>query len=567
MERGIGLRDLGRVLAVIPGAARRLGAAWGRLSAAFRGIKPFGRKARNDAVPDVLVPARLRRDGMVVVGRRGRLFLAKDGSGTLEQHIGKRLLSDEELVAWHDQLEARHERLAADGRPYVMTIAPNAHAVYPEDLPEGVVTAPNRPVKQLLDYMSRRNATTTVLYPLDEILAQKQRGEVYPRTDSHWNEFGALAAYRRLAKELDGLVPMRVMGEDDFLFVSGRTRGDLGYKRLFNRGSLLVAAIARHSAVRLLEDNEIENTGRRLVTECRVAPECSCLVFGDSYAFGMLPFLAESFGRLTLLFHPAVDWDIVEEAQPDVVLTVMSERFLNSRREDQPGSFTETMQSKIAEGRYFMRYLRWEHGPHHVAPVAIEAMLAMLRRSGRLGDATLISTIAYGGLWPQELNRLRWRHVEEDSIKVLGPQSREVRMLPALAEDLAQWREHGDHKEGRDLVFPPRSGSERKPGEWREWVQETYRPLADEMGLAVLEPTPLRNTLIALLIQEGATLDELLSQVGGGRRGVRATWGQHIEAAERAGYLSAAAQVTSARRYADSMARSSGDPSGGTRSG
>ena len=246
-------------------------------------------------------------------------------------------------------------------------IAPNAHAVYPEDLPDGVATAAHRPVHQLLELLASRDASTKVLYPLDELLAEKAKREVYPRTNTHWNEYGALVAYTRLAEELAGDVPMRTMAEDDFLFVSGRFRGDLGVKRRCSRGSNHVIAIARYPAARLVEDNQVLNTGSRLVVECTAAPPGTCLVFGDSYSLGLLPFLAESFRRVVVATHPAVDWEVVHEEQPSVVVTVMAERFLVDRQDERDGSFAQTTRGKIADDQVRARIDRWD-GELSIAP-------------------------------------------------------------------------------------------------------------------------------------------------------------------------------------------------------
>ena len=511
----------------------------------LRRLNPFASKAGGRT----LSPSRPRRDGMYLVGRNGRLFLARDSSRTIEQHSGKRPLSDAELAAWHAQLEGRTARLQAAGVPYVLMIAPNAHAVYPEDLPEGVVTAARRPVHQLLELLAARNASTTVLYPLDELLAEKAKREVYPRTNTHWNDHGSLVAYTRLAEELAGAVPMRTMAEDDFLFLRGKSRGDLGAKRRWPRRSTHVAALARYPAARLVEDNQVLNTGSRLVFECPAAPPGTCLVFGDSYAWDLLPFLAESFRRLVVATHPAVDWEVVQEEQPSVVITVMAERFLVDRQDERDGSFAQTARRKRAENQVRARMDRWD-GDRSVAPFEFELMRAELIRAKALADAVLLEGIAYAGLWPVELHRLRWADVETAAIRVRGPHTRRVRLLPPLRADLREWRAQSDANGDEDLVFPAPSGGHWKDGEWQEWVATRYRPLVAATGVTDLPPARLRSVYIALLIQEGITLDELFAQIGGKRKDVNKAYGPRVRAAADANHLSAEAHIERARRQA-----------------
>ena len=164
---------------------------------------------------------------------------------------------------------------------------------------------------------------------------------------------------------------------------------------------------------------------------------------------------------------------------------------------------------------------RWD-GDRSVAPFEFELMRAELIRAKALADAVLLEGIAYAGLWPVELHRLRWADVETAAIQVRGPHNRRVRLLSPLRADLREWREQSDANGDEDLVFPAPSGGHWKDGEWQEWVATRYRPLVAATGVTDLPPARLRSVFIALLIQEGITLDELFAQIGGKRKDVEA---------------------------------------------
>jgi hypothetical protein len=79
---------------------------------------------------------------------------------------------------------------------------------------------------------------------------------------------------------------------------------------------------------RLVGDNRVRNHGREAEFACDAAPPGRCVVFGDSWAYAMMPFLAESFRRLVFRHRVnVVDDDLVETERPDVVLTILTERF------------------------------------------------------------------------------------------------------------------------------------------------------------------------------------------------------------------------------------------------
>ena len=122
-------------------------------------------------------------------------------------------LSDQQLEAWRTVLEDRTRRLADRGCGYLMLVVPDAHSVYPEDLPRKLRLVDERPVHRLLAHLSQSGSPARVgeLYPLDELLERKREQEIFPRTDEHWNEAAAFAAYETVAAMLSEETPMRVL--------------------------------------------------------------------------------------------------------------------------------------------------------------------------------------------------------------------------------------------------------------------------------------------------------------------------------------------------------------------
>ncbi len=98
----------------------------------------------------------------------------------------------------------------------------------------------------------------------------------------------------------------------------------------------------REPAARLVSDNRVFNTGRTIVYECPGAPG-SCVLLGDSFSYRMLPFLAETFGRLVFVHRPTLDYELIAEERPDVVASLLTERFLVRVPFDQPYKPTRVM--------------------------------------------------------------------------------------------------------------------------------------------------------------------------------------------------------------------------------
>jgi hypothetical protein len=297
--------------------------------------------------PDL--PASIR-DDKVVEGLEGRLFLANDANRVLDQHSGRLRFGEDQLRQWLVLLETRTAWLERRGSRHFFLVAPNAHSVYPDKLPPDVPSAPERPVHQLLGHLRDHESYVRIVYPLEALVASDEL--VYPKTGTHWSELGASVACQALVEEIRREVPVDGPTPDAFEFTALAFNGDLGSKMTPPRTSTFVRADARSPRARLVADNRVRNNGRRVVYErddADTGPQC--LVYGDSFAIRVLPFLAESVGRLTFVHMPNLDFDLVRALAPDVVVKVMNERFLIQVPVDAPAKTQAQLEAeKIAAG-------------------------------------------------------------------------------------------------------------------------------------------------------------------------------------------------------------------------
>jgi hypothetical protein len=300
------------------------------------------------------VPAELIADDKVVIGKDGWLFLAKDANHVLSQHSGELLLDREALERWAALLGRRKRLLAERGIEYLLLIAPDTHSVYPDKLPPGVSHQERRrPVVQLLDHLAERNCPVQPIYPLAELRESRDVVDVCSRLDTHWNDVGAFVAYSRLADEVERLIPMRRLREEDVAFAMRPTRiGELGFKIHVEEMEIVPVAELRNQSARLVQDNRVQNTGSVLSTACPDAPG-SCVLWGDSYSWTMLKYLAESFGRCTFACTPSLDLEFLEREGPDIVVNLQAERHLIVVPDDEGPSVAELAARKL--GRRALR--------------------------------------------------------------------------------------------------------------------------------------------------------------------------------------------------------------------
>ncbi len=274
-----------------------------------------------------------RLDNKVMRGRNGRLFLDNDTNLVIAQHRGQLRFSDAQLRQWRFVLETRVAWLKNRGADHYFLVAPNAHSVYPEDLPPEHEMSEDRPIIQLMEYLEARKSYATLTYPLDELVAERQQC-MFGKTETHWSEFGAFVAYERLAKEIAERHAIHLVTREDLRVIEKDFVGDLGIKVEPAQSAPLVFVDVQPSQAELVADNRVMNQGRRIEYRSTAAPECRCLVYGDSFAHRIVPFIAESFSHTVSAHISTLDYELVERERPDLVIGVMNERFLISVPDD-----------------------------------------------------------------------------------------------------------------------------------------------------------------------------------------------------------------------------------------
>jgi alginate O-acetyltransferase complex protein AlgJ len=473
----------------------------------------------------------------VLAGKDGWLFIAYDRNEVVAQHAGERLLSAEQLASWARVLERRSRVLEQRRIAYAFMVAPDTHAVYPDKLPGNVTQGQRRPVTQLIDHLASSGSSVRPIYPLAEMQAARADGLVCSPCDGHWSDLGAFVAYTRLAEELQQLVPMRPVQVEEVVFVDQCHQGDLGGKLDPRHRDWTVIAYQPRGSARLVHDNLVENTGTVISTTCTDAPG-SCVLLGDSYATALLQFFAESFGRFTFLHTSTLDLAYIEREMPDVVVSLMAERFLVRVPDDEhaPGT-TAHAARKLASGRTRLRRGYWDV---HMAPDGdvVDRLRSELRAQGRLRDAAIVSAVALGGLRPREVSRLRWRDVHEDGLCARGErrsvQARDVgdrpidtsdedalcadRLVPlstSAVEDLKRWRATcGEAPRPNAVVFPAADRRGWKVDDWIAWQKDVCEPFAARLGLPALDLGLLRHSFAIRLTEAGVSEEEIARQMG-----------------------------------------------------
>lgn len=272
----------------------------------------------------------------VVVGRDGWLFLQEDRNDALGQHTGQVKFSPQDKESLATLLRERRAVAESYGCIWITAVVPDKEALYAEFLPPDVTPVPRRPVHDFLEIAGAEGAAA--IYLLDDLQAAKAQGDLYMRTDTHWNHRGAFVAYRAVCREITARgLNLELLDPDSISWIEQPVQGDLGSKLYpeVAEGKDVLPRLAGRVRGALVHDNRVRNHGMVLIHEQPDREDLPTgMVFGESFAPPLVNFLKESFGRLIFVHTSMLVADLIERVRPDVVLSVPTERFLISVPDD-----------------------------------------------------------------------------------------------------------------------------------------------------------------------------------------------------------------------------------------
>ncbi len=282
----------------------------------------------------------------VVAGQSPWLFYA--GEWVLEDYENRQPYTAKDLERIRLNLTARRDWLAARGARYLIVIAPNKHTVYGEYLPSafGKIREDSR-----LDQAAAYLAEHSDLEFLDlrpALFAAKAQDRVYDYTDTHWNDLGGFAASQAILDRLGRMFPgVKPLSREDYeLAPETGPGGDLARllslqdhfpeKRMNLRKKTPPRA---RPGTRDYEDPSGIAERAMQVRETGDAGAPRALVFRDSYAWKLIPFLSERLQSAVYIWDMRFFPEIVEKEKPDVVIRECVERYLNALLRETPGIF------------------------------------------------------------------------------------------------------------------------------------------------------------------------------------------------------------------------------------
>ena len=260
----------------------------------------------------------------VIRGKDGWLFYREDGG--IEDFANDPPLTSEEVENWRRAVIRARDWCRARGMAYVFAIVPDKHVVYPEYFDATV--RPLGTVSRTEQVLAALAASGVVVDVRPALLAAKAQERLYHRTDTHWNERGAYVAYRTIIEAVRRQMPAVPPPRDRSVFkASSRTSegmdlaGIIGLRSILHEEELrLLPKDGRGYKVLQPSGGYATGSDPLIITEIPGSTLPTAVVFRDSFASALAPFLSEHFRRTVYVWQNEFEAAFVAREGAEVVI-------------------------------------------------------------------------------------------------------------------------------------------------------------------------------------------------------------------------------------------------------
>lgn len=257
----------------------------------------------------------------VIKGNNGWYFLGNYHNNILNDTFGNDKITKEELESIKSNIIDINTYLNSKNIKFYLIVAPNKSHIYPEHLPFQLNETPNK-LKQLKAYL-KKEIDFEIIDPSESLIQNKLQRQLYYKSNTHWNNFGAYIAYCHAADIIKQSLEIPTTQLSDFSSTTYPLYEE-DITKMINIHTNETAQFYTKTNSFVVADSLSFSFQRYLNPKLPY----KLLMHRDSFAVGLIPFFNESFGETIYTRGYTLDKELVEKEQPDIVIFEIVERNL-----------------------------------------------------------------------------------------------------------------------------------------------------------------------------------------------------------------------------------------------
>ncbi|OMP32511.1 hypothetical protein [Mangrovimonas sp. DI 80] len=257
----------------------------------------------------------------VIKGNNGWYFLGNYHNNILNDTFGNDKVSIEELESISSNINDINTYLNSKNIKFYLVVAPNKSHIYPEHLPFQLNKNPNK-LEQLKEYL-KKEIDFEIIDPSESLLQNKNQRQLYYKSNTHWNDFGAYIGYSYATDKINQSFPIPKTQLSNF---SSKTYplNEEDITKMINIHTNETSQFFTKQNSSVVADSLSFSFQHYLNPDVPY----KLLMHRDSFAVGLIPFFNESFGETIYTRGYTLDKDLIEKEQPNVVIFEIVERNL-----------------------------------------------------------------------------------------------------------------------------------------------------------------------------------------------------------------------------------------------
>lgn len=257
-----------------------------------------------------------------IKGKNGWYFLGNSEGNVLNNSVGLNKINNKEWIIANQNIDNLFNKMNNLGVPFYFLLTRHKHEIYSEYLPFKIKNQRSK-FDTIIDYWIKK-------YPIIDlkncILDNKKNGQLYHKTDTHWNELGAYYGFNELIGNLKPKFPdLNKINIEDYTIVSKKV-DQLDLTAMLNK--------KLEENIFLLEKKEkspiiaSEYIYPKAVSNQFINPnkKYKVIIFRDSFSLAMMKFYKETFKQCIFIKSRIPDIDLIKKEKPDLVILQFTSR-------------------------------------------------------------------------------------------------------------------------------------------------------------------------------------------------------------------------------------------------